>query len=1322
MLQGGNTSLLIEDAPKTDIRGHDPRSAHVVAISAKTPYSFRQNTQRLLEYLQANPETQLQDLSYTTTARRMHHVIRKAYAVQSIEQLVQSMKKDISSSSEPGATTEHSSGIFLFTGQGSQYLGMGRQLYQTNRAFRKSISESDSICIGQSLPSFEWIVSAEPSEERIPSPSESQLALVAIALALASLWQSWGITPKAVMGHSLGEYAALCVAGVLSISDTLYLVGKRAQMMEQKCVANTHSMLATQSDSESIQQILSSGQMPSCEIACLNGPSSTIVSGSLTDIHSLDEKLKTMGTKTTLLKLPFAFHSVQMDPILEDIRALAQNVQFRKPIIPIASTLLGTLVTDDGIITPDYLTRQARQAVRFQEALQACKAEKIATDDTLWIEVGAHPLCHGMVRSTLGLNPTKALPSLKRDEDCWSTITRSIANAYNSGVKVSWIDYHRDFQGALRLLELPSYAFDLKNYWIQHEGDWSLRKGETTRATAPPPQASFSTTCLQVVENEAFTQDSASVTFSSQLSEPKLNTAVRGHLVSGIGLCPSSVYADVAFTAAWYIASRMTPSDPVPAMDLSSMEVFRPLIVDSSETSQLLKVSATRNPNEQVVNIKISSQDDKGRQEHAHCTVMYGDGHQWMDEWQRNAYLFQSRIDKLTQPGSPGIHRMLKEMIYKQFQTVVTYSPEYHNIDEIFMDCDLNETAANIRLQSTAGSGEFIYSPYWIDTVAHLAGFILNANVKTPADTVFISHGWQSFRIAAPLSAEKAYRGYVRMQPSSGRGVMAGDVYIFDGDEIVVVCKGIKFQQMKRSTLQSLLGVSPAVTPISKPSAAKPTRPQAVTVRKAAITQRPVAGFSKVLDTIASEVGVDVSELSDDVKISDVGVDSLLTISILGRLRPETGLDLSSSLFIEHPTIAELRAFFLDKMDIPQATVDDDDSDDSSEDDGPGFSRSQSNSTISTPEEPDVVNILMSIIAREVGIEESEIQLSTPFAEIGVDSLLTISILDALKQEIGMNLSANFFHDHPTFADVQKALGTASTPQKPLDLPLPRLEQSRPLSQTLRAKSVLLQGRPEKGKPALFLLPDGAGSLFSYISLPSLPSGLPVYGLDSPFHNNPAEYTISFSDVATIYIAAIRAIQPKGPYMLGGWSLGGIHAYETARQLIEQGETISNLIMIDSPCPGTLPPLPAPTLSLLEKAGIFDGLSTSGAPITERTRLHFLGCVRALENYTVTPLPAGKSPGKVTVIWAQEGVLEGREEQGKEYMAATSSGDLNKDMDKAKEWLTGKRTSFGPSGWDKLTGTEVHCHVVGGNHFSIMFPPKVCFDPIFPLLIDGLSC
>ena len=1318
--QGGNTSVVIEDPPETCTKGQDPRTAYVVAVSAKTANSFTQNKKRLLSYVESNPETRLQDLSYTTTARRMHHdTFRRAYAVEDMDQLVRSMKKDLSSPSEPTALIGSSASVFVFTGQGAQYFGMGRRLFETNTSFRQSILDFDRICTSQGLPSFKWLVINPSMNESVPSPSESQLALVSIAVALASLWRSWGIAPSAVIGHSLGEYAALCVAGVLSVSDMLFLVGKRAELMEKRCIANSYAMLAVQSDSEHIQQIISAEKIPSCEIACFNGPSNTVVSGMRKDVDLLAERLDGMGVKKTLLELPFAFHSVQMDPILEDIRAIALNVEFLKPTVPIASTLLGSLVREEGVITADYLSRQARQPVRFQQALCSLRSECIAGDETLWIEIGVHPLCHSMVRSTLGMSPTKAITTLRRDEDCWSTISKSISNIFNSGAKVMWTEYHRDFRGALKLLELPSYAFELKNYWIQHEGDWSLRKGDTpiVNSTSALPPQTFSTTCLQQVESEIIARDSAAVVFSSRLAEPNLNTAVRGHLVNNIGLCPSSVYADVAFTAAWYIASRMAPSDPVPAMDLSTMEVFRPLIVDK-ETSQILKVSATRKPGEQVVKIQIRSQDKNGSQDHANCTVMYGDGQQWMDEWQLNAYLVQSRMDQLVQPANPAsVHRLLKEMVYKQFQTVVTYSKEYHNIDELFMDCELNETAANIRFQPTAGSAKFIYSPYWIDTVAHLAGFVLNASTKTPADTVFISHGWQSFRIAAPLSDEKTYRGYVRMQPVGTRGVMAGDVYIFDGERVVVVCKGIKFQKMKRHILQSLLSTGKEEAPPARLSPSKRIVQGSAIATKAAVnssTRDSTARFSRILETIASEVGIEVSELTEDAKISDLGVDSLLTISILGRLRPETGLDLPSSLFISYPTVAQLRGFFLDKVTAPQSVADDEDSETSSSTpiSSPGSSASHESleSVATTTAQPDLVAMLISIIAHEVGVDATEIQPSTPFADLGVDSLLTISILDSFKSEARMSLAATFFHENPTLTDVEKALGVSSEPQKSPSTPSGVLEMNIGSSkQSLRSKSVLLQGRPSLNRPALFLLPDGAGSLFSYISLPTLPSGVAVYGLDSPFHNSPKDYTLSFEEVASIFIKEIRALQPQGPYMMGGWSLGGIHAYEASRQLIAQGETVTNLIMIDSPCPGTLPPLPSPTLNLLEKAGIFDGLSASSGPITERTRLHFLGSVRALENYTVKPMPADQGPSKVTVIWAQDGVLEGREDSGgEEWMTGTSGGDANADMEKAKQWLTGKRTSFGPSGWDKLTGAEVQCHVVGGNHFSIMFPPKVC--------------
>lgn len=286
-------------------------------------------------------------------------------------------------------------------------------------------------------------------------------------------------------------------------------------------------------------------------------------------------------------------------------------------------------------------------------------------------------------------------------------------------------------------------------------------------------------------------------------------------------------------------------------------------------------------------------------------------------------------------------------------------------------------------------------------------------------------------------------------------------------------------------------------------------------------------------------------------------------------------------------------------------------------------------------------------------------------------------------------------------------------PQKPQPSPdALHSETSKPKTKpSLRAKSILLQGRPSPGRPALFLLPDGAGSLFSYISLPALPSGVAVYGLDSPFLANPTDYTISFEAVASVYVNEIRSIQPQGPYMLGGWSLGGIHAFETARQLILHGEIVASLTMIDSPCPGTLPPLPSPTLELLEKAGVFDVLSDSSGPISERTRQHFLSCVRALEHYNATSLAKGQGPQKVSVIWAQEGVLEGRDDEKAQYaqdhLVDPALRDVFADMDKVKEWLTGKRVSFGPAGWDKLTGMEVECHSVGGNHFSMMHPSKV---------------
>jgi iterative type I PKS product template protein len=1362
---GGNTSLLLEEPPKREIYGKDPRSAHVVAISARTVTSLKQNKLKLLEYLNSNPQTYIADLAYTTTARRMHHVFRTAHAVTSAKELIGVLTQDLASGKEPERTSDSLSVVFTFTGQGAQYPGMGKQLFETNAKFRDTMTDFDAICRRMDLPSFLTIITDNNMNVSSMTPVQTQLAIVALELALAQFWQFCGLKPSVVIGHSLGEYAALCVARVISVSDMFFLVGRRAQIMEKMCTKNSHSMLAIQATSESVARTLLNAQLHSCEIACVNGPTSTVVSGTVADINRLKEILQPEGTKSTVLEVPFAFHSQQMDPILNEYEICAQNVQFKKPVIPIASTLQGEVITTEGTFSPKYLTRQARHKVEFLGALRACKSSGIIDDNTLWVESGPGSVCMGLVRSSLDIHPSKLLPSMKHNEDCWKLISKSLCNAYNAGSSLKWPDFHREYQSALTLLNLPTYAFDLKDYWIPYEGNWLLTKGDKT---AIPEIPSFSTTCLQRVESETIDKESASVTFVSSAAEPNLFAAIQGHLVNGVGLCPSSVYSDMAFTAASYLHTKMEPANPVPAMDVSKMEVFHPLVVLPNHPNQIIRVKATRSSNSSSTEVYFSSQDGGEPHDHAHCTVHYGNGSEWKDEWARNSYLVNGRIDSLMEQSKVGTaHKMLRKLIYKLFSTLVAYDEKYHGLEEVYMDSDRNEASATVKFQSNAENGTFTYSPYWIDSIVHLAGFVLNGNVNTPEDAVYISHGWKSLRIAAPLSEHVSYKSYVRMQPVGGRGVYAGDVYIFEGDEVIAVCTGLKFQEIKKHVLHALLPgsskmgtqtkemvkvtsqstVAPKATPKAKVAARK-TKTAAVVLK----TSGP--SFTAILETIAGEVGLGINEFTDSANFGDLGVDSLLTISIMSALRAQTGQDLPISIFTTYPTVAELRAYFKDTFGYgaeaaqePEEEETASSSEEYTSDVDAPFSRDNGSmrssvSSISAPDSVDVADIFISAVASETGVDASEMTNSTLWSDLGVDSLMSIAVLSAVKDQAGMLLPAAFFTDNPTVADVRKALGSPSKPAPPPPAPVvaakPPKASSKPTpsSQALTTKItspldpkyksnvVFLSGNPQATNlPVFFLIADGAGSAASYISFPPFANALPTYALESPFLHCPLEYSCKFEDVAAIYVDTIRKIRPHGPYILGGWSLGGIHAYEVCRQLTDLGEKVLGIVMVDSPCPKALPHMPEPTIELMEATGVFIGIKRAGKPDTPmplKTKQHLVSCVKALKVYEAIPLSPEKRPGQTFIIWAKDGVFENMQdkikeladEKNKEYIKeeekrAQAPGAEDENVGLKKDWLTSERKSFGPNGWDRLLGS-VDTTAIDGDHFSVMNQPKVC--------------
>jgi acyl transferase domain-containing protein len=538
---GGNTGLLLEDAPNSMVYSNqrDARTAFVVAVSAKSAWSLKKNINNLISYLEKHPDTSLATLSYTSTARRTQHSFRISAAVSDISEakgaLISAQKETVKSVSSNTPKVS-----FVFTGQGSHYPALGRELFETSKQFRSDILDFDRISQNQGFPSFLPLVDGTVTAMDSLSPVVLQVGQSCIQIALARLWTSWGISPTAVIGHSLGEYAALNVAGVLSVSDTIFLVGRRAQLLEENCIAGTHAMLAVATSVPSVKDILA-GESP--EVACINGPRETVISGPAEQMISYSKTLNGAGIKCVLLPTAYAFHSAQVSAILVSFSEQASCITFRNPTIPVLSPLLREVVTDGHIFGAEYLARHAREPVDFLGAIAQAKARGLVDQNMTWVEIGPTLVCSAFIKSSLG-GEVVALPSLRKKEDPWRTTASSLSILHRKGVNIDWTEFHREYESAHSVLPLPTYAFENKNYWLEYTNNWCLNKGELL---VPPSQARapkggrdryLSTSSVQKVTKEDF-GNAITVVAESDLSDPDLNHAVTGHLVNGSALCPS---------------------------------------------------------------------------------------------------------------------------------------------------------------------------------------------------------------------------------------------------------------------------------------------------------------------------------------------------------------------------------------------------------------------------------------------------------------------------------------------------------------------------------------------------------------------------------------------------------------------------------------------------------------------------------------------------------------------------------------------------------------------------------------------------------------
>ncbi|KAI5857308.1 polyketide synthase [Durotheca rogersii] len=1338
---GGNTGLLLEDAPRYRTATVDPRGHHVIAVTAKSKAAMIRNAENLVRWMEENPSTSVSHVAYTTTARRIQHYWRMNVTASSLLEAQESIKDRLKSNFVP-VSPEQPKVAFLFTGQGSHYAGLGRDLYAHYSVFRQAINEYDQLSLIHGFPSFLSLIDGSEPEVQKLSPVVVQLGLASCEMALAKLWASWGIQPSAIIGHSLGEYAALHVAGVLSASETVYLVGARARLLVEKCTAGTHTMLAVQGSVETVKEALGD-RAASTNIACINGPRETVLSGTSTEASEIAELLGSAGFKCTQLKVPFAFHSAQVEPILDELENLARSVRFREPKVAVISPLYGRLL-DGEAIGPSYLRNHAREAVNFLGGLVSAQQSGAIDEKTVWLEVGPHPVCANMIKAAFGAS-TIAVPTLRRGEATYKTLSSTLCTLHSAGLNLDWNEFHRDFGASVRLLDLPAYSFDLKNYWLQYTGEWCLTKNRGV-LTAPPEReasrAKLSTTTVQRITKEEVKGDTIIIETESDLVEEQLRKVCLGHRVNGTCLTPSTLYGDMAITICEYAYKILRPETQDIGVNVAHMEVPKTLILDTKATSQILRMHVEANAADKVANITWSTGEGAKKTEHAMCKVYFGSNEEWLDEFERVSYLIRSRVNALKAAEERGeASKIGRGIAYKLFSALVDYDSRYRGMESVILDSATCEATAKVVFQTSPEDGTFHTAPYWIDSVCHISGFIVNGTDAVDSrEVVYISHGWGSMRFAERLSASKTYQSYIRMQPVKGTKMMAGDAYIFDGDKLIGMGGDIRFQAIPRKILNAVLppqgaaGAAPA-------RAAKPTPAKAPAKKMKQVTSSNLPAVDKklsqtsvvaqVMDIVAKETGVSHDELADNIAFADLGVDSLMGLTISGRLREELELNIDSHAFNDHSTIGAFKKFLAQFESTRPAVVSESSGSTGSSDSDDDI---ESDSEVTTPGESDKGSVKGNVapvdsgndgelrqmvretICAEMGVEVEEIIAAPDLAALGMDSLMSLSILGILREKTGLSIPPDLLGHSCSLKDIERALGIVGKPKRATPAPKPTASKAAKMKTEAKvvakteivtvtkaesvvdayphrkATSVLLQGNHRTATRQLFMIPDGSGSATSYTEISDLGSDVAVWGMFSPFMKTPEEYKCGVYGMATKFITEMRRRQPQGPYALAGWSAGGVIAYEIVNQLTKAGIEVSHLLIIDAPCPITIEPLPAGLHAWFAEIGLLgEGDGPEAKKIPSWLLPHFAASVTALSNYTAEPIPKEKCP-KVMAIWCEDGVCKlPTDPRPDPYPTGHAL------------FLLDNRTDFGPNRWDEYLDIEkMQFRHLPGNHFSMM--------------------
>ena len=538
-LSGTNAHLVLEEPPAPPSRANTPtRSTELLVLSARTEAALNAQAGRLAAHLQAHPKLALGDLACSLATARAALQHRVAIAASQPEAAIEALTLAGSGQTPIGASRQRSSSstpriIFVFPGQGSQWIGMGQSLLRDEPTFRATMATCDAAILAESGFSVLEELRRPKESSKLGAIDLIQPTLFAIQVALAATWRSWGIEPAAVVGHSMGEVAAAFVAGALSLADATAIICRRSRLLRR--VSGQGAMALVELSQEGAEQALR-GREDRLSVAVSNSPRSTVISGEPAALEVLLGELESAGVFCRRVKVDVASHSPQMDPLREDLLTVLEGLAPRQAALPMRSTVRGDWIKGEEL-TPEYWVDNLRAPVRFGDAVRTLGEP----GSTLFLEISAHPILLPSIEEILGdeeLGGT-AVGSLRRGREELACLLESLGTLWTRGTAVDWASLYPEGD---RHVALPTYPWQRERFWI----DRPKRAASTDRAYRGGHPL-LGTACVPA------TQPSMRI-WETTLGLDRLPW-LGDHRVQGAALLPGTAYLEMALTAAAELAA-----------------------------------------------------------------------------------------------------------------------------------------------------------------------------------------------------------------------------------------------------------------------------------------------------------------------------------------------------------------------------------------------------------------------------------------------------------------------------------------------------------------------------------------------------------------------------------------------------------------------------------------------------------------------------------------------------------------------------------------------------------------------------------------------